>query len=448
MSLQAKNNETLNVHDILDDHVLVDGFPLVFDLTSSQGAWIVDARSGERYLDLFSFFASLPLGFRHPVFDRPEVRESLARTVVHKVSNSDAYTEDYARFVQTFADLASPGFRHLFFVEGGSLAVENALKTAFDWKARKNLRAGRMAKDGSSLGTRVLHFREAFHGRSGYTLSLTNTDPVKTDYFPKFDWPRVDNPKVCFPLDDRERERVAAAEAASLAQIEMAFQRHPHDIAAVIIEPVQGEGGDNHFRGEFLRALREVADREDAMLIFDEVQTGFGLTGKLWAYEHFDVVPDIVCFGKKTQVCGIMVGERVDEIEDNVFTVSSRINSTWGGNLADMVRCEAILKTIHGECLVDNAARLGKVLLRGLRDVAKAHTELVSNVRGIGLMCAFDFPDSATRGEFLKRVLEEKVLLLACGDRSVRFRPALTIAEADIEIALDRIVRVLEGLPA
>ena len=312
------------VHQTIKRHLIGDGFPIVLDLNQSRGSWIADAASGVRYLDFYSFFASLPLGFHHPAFHTPQNSQNLFAAAIHQPSNSAAHTRELASFVETFAQHAmKEPFRHLFFIEGGAMAVENGLKTAFDWKVRKNLAAGR-----GPLGTQVIHFQQAFHGRSGYTLSLTNTQPVKTDYFPKFDWPRIPNPRLRFPVTEQEVERVAAEERRAILAIQEAFRRHPHDIAAIIIEPIQCEGGDNHFRGEFLRELREIADQAGAILIFDEVQTGFGMTGKFWALEHFDVTPDIVCFGKKSQVCGIMAGPRIDEVPDNVFRVSARINST------------------------------------------------------------------------------------------------------------------------
>jgi L-lysine 6-transaminase len=432
------------VHETLGRHLLVDALPLVFDLEKSQGSFVVDSRSGERYLDFFTFFASLPIGFNHPSLLTPEWKERLLRAALHKPSSSDSFTEDMASFVETFAALALPkGFEHLFLIEGGALAVENAIKAAFDWKARK-----RMARGLSPLDLKVLHFREAFHGRSGYTLSLTNTDPVKTDLFPKFDWPRITNPKRHFPADAAEERRVAASEETALAEIADAFRKHPGLIAAIIIETIQGEGGDNHFRAEFLRALREVADRQDAMLVFDEVQCGFGLTGRMWAFQHFGVVPDMVAFGKKSQVCGFMAGPRIDEVPDNVFRVPSRINSTWGGNLVDMVRCEAYLKIMREEGLIENAARTGAHLLAGLEQVARGARGKIDNVRGRGLMCAFDVATSDLRKEVLKRALEEKLLIMPCGPRSVRIRPPLTLSAAEADLGLERLSRSLAKVAA
>jgi L-lysine 6-transaminase len=421
------------VHDTLRRHMLVDGFDLVLDTKASQGSWVVDARDGTRWLDLFSFFASSPLGMNHPALvGDPEFMAELAEVAANKPSNSDIYSTPMAAFVDTFARvLGDPALPHLFFVEGGAPAVENALKTAFDWKRRHNALHGRP----EHLGTKVLHLRKAFHGRSGYTMSLTNTDPVKTALFPTFDWPRIDVPAIRFPMDV---DAVAAAEAASLEQARAAFAAHPHDIACFIAEPIQGEGGDNHMRAEFLRAMQALCHENDALLVLDEVQSGCGMTGSAWAYQQLDLQPDVVAFGKKLQVCGIMAGGRLDEVPDNVFVTSSRINSTWGGNLTDMVRSRRYLEVIERDGLVARAAGLGKVLLDDLRAVPG-----IDNVRGRGLFVAFDLPTPAARAEALAKLHADHVLVLGGGERSIRLRPALTIGEDELTQAVAAITRAV-----
>jgi L-lysine 6-transaminase len=424
---------------VLRRHLLVDGYELVFDTRASHGSWFVDACSGERYLDLYTFFASAALGANPPgLADDPEFLALLAEVAANKPANSDVYTTHYAEFVETFARvLGDPALPHLFFVEGGALAVENALKTAFDWKSRRNEAAGR-SRD---LGGRVMHLTRAFHGRSGYTLSLTNTEPLKTDRFPKFDWPRIDVPAVSFPLDEHIAE-VEEAEARALAQAQAAFEVHPHDIACFIAEPIQGEGGNNHMRAGFLQAMQVLCHEHDALFVLDEVQTGVGLTGTVWAYQQLGLEPDIVAFAKKTQVGGIMAGRRIDDVADNVFAVSGRINSTWGGGLVDMVRARRVLELIERDGLFDHAARTGEWFLGELRALAAEHPD-VSNVRGLGLMCAFDLPSPAARDEAIRRLHDAHVLALPCGERSVRFRPALNVTIEDLGFGLAALDRVL-----
>jgi len=417
------------VHDVLRAHMLVDGFHVVPDLVRSHGSYLVDERENRTYLDFFSNFASQALGWNHPGLEDPEFRERLLVAALHKPANSDVYTRYFAEFVATFAKVAVPPShrQHLFFIEGGALAVENALKAAFDWKVRRNLARGLP----ETVGTKVIHFRQAFHGRSGYTLSLTNTaDPRKTAYFPKFAWPRISNPKIVFPLAEHLAE-VEEAEARAIAEIEKAIEEHGHDIACLIIEPIQAEGGDNHFRPEFLRSLRRLADQHEFLLIFDEVQTGLGLTGTMWAFQGLGVEPDLFAFGKKVQVGGFAANARIDEVRDNVFHVSSRINSTWGGNLADMVRSTRILEIIAAENLVENARQVGAYLLSGLHQLAEEFPKLVSQVRGRGLMIAFDLPDPELRKKAVDACRAEGVLVLPCGERSIRLRPFLDLAKED-----------------
>lgn len=428
----------------LADHLLVDGHDFVLDTEASRGSWLVDARDGTRYLDVFTFYASSPLGMNHPgLVDDAEFMAELATVAVNKPANSDIYTTHQAEFVATFQRvLGDPALPHLFFIDGGALAVENALKAAFDWKRRHNAANGR----DPDLGTRVLHLTKAFHGRSGYTLSLTNTEPVKVALFPKFDWPRIDVPAVRFPVE-RHLADVEAAERHALEQARAAFATHPHDIACFLAEPIQGEGGDNHLRAEFLSAMQGLCREHDALFLLDEVQTGLGLTGAPWAYQQLGLEPDIVAFGKKTQVCGIMAGGRLDEVSDNVFAVSSRINSTWGGNLTDMVRARRILEIVEADDLIASAARLGKELLGRLETLADTHPRLVDNVRGRGLMCALDLPSTSLRDEIATRMrVDERVLLLTCGPRSIRFRPSLAVVSDELAAVCDALDRVLRGI--
>jgi L-lysine 6-transaminase len=414
------------VHEVLSRHMLADGYDIVMDLRKSQGSWVFDAKKGRKMLDFFSNFASCPIGYNHPRMDNPEFRDRIATAALNKIANSDIYTPEMAEFVATFSRVAVPPShaKHMFFVEGGALAIENALKTAFDWKVRKNFEKGVREEK----GRQVMHLSEAFHGRSGYTLSLTNTaDPRKTQYFPKFDWPRLTNPKLRFPLTEENLAATAKAEQEAIEAAKKFLQERKDDIAAFIMEPIQGEGGDNHFRPEFFAAIRQLCDQNDMLLIFDEVQTGVGLTGKMWAFEHFGVEPDIFCFGKKTQVCGFASNDRIFDVEDNVFKISSRINSTWGGNLTDMVRSQRFFEIIEEEKLVDHAAKIGSEFLGGLHRLAETLPDVVSNVRGRGLMCAFDLPSGEIRNKAIDEMENNDLLVLASGHQSIRFRPHLNL---------------------
>ena len=444
MTTTSATQTELSPRDVLDAlsrHILVDGYHVVMDLERSRGSYLYDARSGRLLLDFFTNFATAPIGYNHPKMADPEFRERLLQASVVKPANSDIYTATYAEFVEAFARLAIPPTHadHLFFVEGGAMAVENTLKTAFDWKVRKNFARG----EKTERGTQILHFRHAFHGRSGYTLSLTNTaDPRKTDFFPKFPWPRLTSPRLSFPITEEILRQAAAAEDQVEREIRKACADSPGDVAALILEPIQGEGGDNHFRPEFFRRLRSLADELEFLLIFDEVQTGMGLTGSMWAWQQFDAEPDLFCFGKKTQVCGFAANHRIDDV-DNVFKISSRINSTWGGNLADMVRCAKLLEIIQEERLVESARVVGEHLLSRLSELPQEFPNVVSNVRGRGLFTALDLPDKETRDRALAACLENGLIALASGSSAIRFRPALNLSREEADEGVRKLRRAI-----
>lgn len=404
----------MGIVDRLKKHILADGFHVVVDLHKSQDSWIVDAETGHRYLDCYSQFASQVLGWNHPYMDG--WKPHLENVALHKLANSDMYCETYVSFVEKFASITSD-FEHYFFIDGGALAIENALKAAFDWKYQLH----------PTKNLDVIHFQQAFHGRSGYTLSLTNNggpdeDNIKTKWFPRFDWTRVHNPKiVSCPKETEHSEDLAINEiTAALCS---------GRVAAIIIEPIQGEGGDNHFRKEFFVKLRELADNYEAMLIFDEVQCGMGLTGKMWCYQHFGIIPDMICFGKKTQVCGFCCTDRIDGVQDNVFHVSGRINSTWGGNLVDMARSRVQIQAIEDLNLCERAKQVGDYFLSELKKMK------LENSRGKGLMLAFDLDSTKHRDETLTK-LSKNMLALKSGSRSIRFRPTLTFSKQDVDCAI------------
>lgn len=408
--------------EIIRQHTIGDGYPIVVDTRASHMSWLVDA-DGRHYLDCISQYASQPLGWNHPALSAMD--DDAIHAIKHKMANPDFYTVDKARFVRDIADVL-PDFSYFFFVEGGSQAVENALKVAFDWKAQKMGCHPDVTPEFD-----VIHLEKAFHGRGGYSLSLTNTTPDKTRWFPTFKWTRIASPAVNLYPDATEQR---AVEEQALRSAWDAMTKG--NVAAVIIEPIQGEGGDNYFTHRFLKMLREMCDENETLLIFDEVQTGLGLTGKMWAYQHYDIKPDILCFGKKVQVGGIAVTRRVEDV-DHVFKISSRINSTWGGNIVDMVRFSAIKKGIEDFGLLDSATSVGRKLRAGLKKLP-----VISNVRGLGLMVAFDLESPEKRDEVLEK-MEKNILALKCGTKSIRLRPHLSFDETDAEIACGLIESVV-----
>ena len=433
------------VHSILSRHILADGYDFVLDLEKSKGAWLYDSLHNKKLLDFFGFFATSTIGMNHDKMFDESFLKKLQMASINKPTNSDVYTVEMAEFVDALDRIAAPPhMKHYFFIEGGALAVENALKTAIDWKVRKNFLKGYKEEKGQ----KIMHLKEAFHGRSGYTLSLTNTfDPNKIKYFPKFNWPRITNPKITFPLNEENLKKVKELEDKSLEEAEEFVRKDKDDIAALIIEPIQAEGGDNHFRKEYFQRLRKFTDENEMLLIVDEVQTGMGITGKWWAYQHFDFNPDILVFGKKLQVCGIMVSNRIEDIEEHVFHVPSRINSTWGGNLADMVRATRYLEIIKEDNLIENAEMRGRELLNGIQDLQDRYPEKIYNARGRGLMVAFDLKNTEERDRFIDKLYKEnEMLALKTGEKGIRFRPSLAIEKDEVSEALNRLENTIKSI--
>lgn len=423
-----------DLHKIASQYILVDHLDVIYDIENSHGNFLYDKKNNRKLLDAFSFIASNPIGHNHPKLSDPEFERKLLKVAKCNPSNSDILSDEYVEFLQSFFSIAVPShFRDSFFVAGGALGVENALKTAFDWKYKRLLEKGVSVNEND---LKVVHFKNAFHGRSGYTLSLTNTaDPRKYELFPKFaNWPRLVAPATHEKYSSSEQKQ---RDEKFLHNALDVIDRQGHECAAIIIEPIQGEGGDNHFTKKFHENLRKIADEKDMLLIYDEVQTGVGLTGKMWAHQLYGVKPDLIAFGKKMQVCGILSGDRVREVKNNVFEEKSRINSTWGGNLVDFVRSQKYLEIIRDESLVENAASTGNYLLERLKSLG------VENVRGAGLMCSFDMSTSGERDAVVSRCLTNGLFLLGCGQKSVRVRPSLTFTQEECDLLIELLKKSL-----
>jgi L-lysine 6-transaminase len=236
-------------------------------------------------------------------------------------------------------------------------------------------------------------------------------------------------------------------ERLALLHIEEAIVTHPDKVACIIIEPIQAEGGDNHFRDEFFVELRKICDDNEILLIFDEVQTGIGMTGKMWGFQHFSITPDVVSFGKKTQVCGILANkEKFDQVAHHVFVESSRINSTFGGDFIDFCRFQLILEVIEKENLVENSKILGEYLLEKLEELCAKFPTILSQARGRGLMCAVDLPTGEQRDHLRDALYNDGLIILSCGDQSIRFRPHLNVKKEELDLALEKIEKAIQTI--
>ncbi len=431
--------------DAVSPHMEMKRFKYWLDTERSQGSWFRTC-DGEELLDCCGAFGSLPLGWNHPDLTEPAFVRELGRVAVNKPALCAMLTSHVADFTEAFYRVGGMGqtLPWLFLIDGGALAVENALKAAFDWKVQMNLAEGR-----GELGSRIIHFERCFHGRSGYTMSMTDSpDPKKTQWYPQFDWPRIPPPLLRFPIDDAALAEVARAEAECLDRVQAAFEAHPHDVAGIIIEPIQAEGGDRHFRPEFLAGLRRLCDEHDALLIFDEVQTGVATSGTFWCWEQLGTQPDLLAFGKKAHISGVLAGGRLDEVPDHVFAVPGRVNSTFGGNLVDMVRATRILEVIERDDLMDHVRGTGSFFLQRLNELSEELDGFAHGARGRGFLLAIDVDSTELRNRAIAACREQGLFVFGCGERSIRFRPALTFTRELVDEAVRRLGAALRAVRA
>lgn len=417
-----------------------------WDLSKSRGSYLID-KHGKKYLDFHGGYGSNPLGWNHPKLSERLLKRDPSFWI-NKPANGDFPTQEVKEFQKAFYDndlLYYLDYPWMFFIDGGALAVENALKIAMDWKT---IKTGN--QNNPFYQPQIVHLEKAFHGRSGYTMSLTNTDPNKIKHFSKFEsWPRLTN--LPYYNDDTQWNFIEDDEKQSLQQFENILQQDQKSgrnvIAALIIEPIQGEGGDNYFRKEYLQGLQTLCLHYDVLLICDEVQTGFYSTGKPWAFQHYDLKPDLVSFGKKSQQCGVFGGgERLEILKGGCFTTPGRISSTWSGNLVDMVRATEIMRIIKEDNLPASALQLGHYWKELMCEAFNLHPRNlgINSIRNLGLWLAFDFRDSNSRDILLQFMEKEGLLGLGSGEKTIRFRPNLAITQKEVSECVIKTIAAID----
>jgi len=392
------------------------------NLDKSHGSYVYDDRTQSEFLDFFSFFASNGLGYSHPAYETAEFTQDILRYSKIKVSSGRIYTKYFSDFIEQFHDFAGAGvFEKYFFIHGGALAVENALKVAFDWKAK------RVPASVDPTTFQVIGFKGAFHGTSGYMLSITGLPAAKVVNFPKLDWPRFEAPLL--RGDDASLQK--QTESHSLQEIEKYLCGAGKDrVAAILLEPIQCTAGDFSFSASYLAELKKLCREYRVALIFDEIQTGFGVTGNLWYWQELGVVPDILVFGKKAQVCGLAASADFSE----AFSVPHRLNVTWDGHIVDVVRSKHLIHELQKSSIIQDVKRRGKWIADGLRKFPE-----LKNVRNTGLLIAFDFENPAQRDAFYTNTYANKVLVNLAGDRTIRLRPNLYVSDSEIVDFIQRV---------
>ncbi len=420
----------------LGKYVIAEPYPFAVDLEKCSGMTLVTV-DGQELFDWAGYYGSKLLGHNHPGLYEPEYLKRLARAANNKVANPDFITQECLDFYRLVYENAPEVMQNedleVYVVNSGAEAVENMMKYLVSKYNQKCLSAGRIPG-----GRRFLYFDRAFHGRTVFALGITQTmDTVATKDFVGLG--SGGNMKLSFPIFDSEREHEDNLKSVnqSLEQLESVLRHMAEDIVGIIIEPIQGAGGNRVALPEFFQGLSRLANEYDVYLAFDEVQTGLGATGKMWAIDHFNLPhpPMAVASGKKWGNGLIIMLESLDDV--------GVLDSTWGGNLADMVRVCNEMEIVKREDLIERAAVNGEVLNEGLKLVI-AKFEYASNVRGMGLYQGFSL-DTAERKSQLVKVAREQfgLLLLGAGNRSIRTRPNLSVTKEDITKFLDLIEKCL-----
>ncbi len=381
-------------------------FNINVNFKKSHDSYIYDNRTQKEYLDFFGMYASLPLGYNHKVFYTDEFKKEILEASTFKVNNCEFASDEAISFDNKFVKFVNDDhYINFHYTCTGALAVESAIKVCIHKTDYRK--------------PNIISFRNSFHG-------INSIGSFITDRF----WPA--NKKLRgLPQNFSTKLNCDLDEVEE--QLKNSFA------TCILVEPIQCSAGDIHQEKEFFQGLRLLCDKYDVPLIFDEIQVGFGGTGKLWYYQHLNIFPDIVIFGKKTQLSGIMVNKKCSDIFDK--DEITRLEVTWDGNILDMIRCKHIIRAYREENIVNSVAKKGQFLVTNLSKIKG-----LENVRGAGLIIAFDMKDRKTRDDLIKKMYDNQMICNKTGDKSIRLRPNLAISNSEIDSALEIINKACEGI--
>ncbi len=414
--------------DELSAYVIATPYPFALDIEKCEGMWLQTV-DGQRLFDWAGYYGSKLIGHNHPgLYEEGYVRR-LVVAANNKVANPDFLTQECLEYYRMLFRLGPESMREggtmeVYAVNSGAEAVENMMKYLVAKFNQKKLVQG-----ATPTNRRFLYFDRAFHGRTVFALGVTQTiDPVATkDFHGLTVGGNIKLPFPAYSSDESEETNLANAKRA-LDQVETALNLMSEEIVGIIVEPIQGAGGHRVAVKEFFQGLSELCERYAVYLAFDEVQTGLGATGKIWALDHFDLpyAPMAVATGKKFGAGVVYMREPLDDI--------GVLDSTWGGTLADMVRVLQEVQIMEKEALVERAAATGEYLSQSLERLVKEFSPVTSNVRGLGLYQGFSLSTTELRNTLIRIAREEhSVLLLGAGNRSIRLRPNLNVTPADVD---------------
>jgi 4-aminobutyrate aminotransferase len=400
MNHKIPGHNARRVIDIMKKHTYDSTF--MYPLVIANGHdCIIEDLDGNQFLDFTSNIGACPLGYSHPSI--LEVLAEYSTNGTHKIAGQDFYSKEHADLAEKISTIIPQNFK-TFFINSGAEAVENAIKIAY-------------RRRGPLPG---ISCTGAFHGRTLGALTFTSSRPVHKYNFPEFPVKRI---KFCTKDDDPEMDVIES-------------MLKENKIAFILTEVIQGEGGYNVASKKFIRCLRKFATRYAVPLILDEVQSGIGHTGKWWAFEHYDIRPDIMTAAKALQVGAAMYDKKLEPTE------RSALSSTWGGgSRIDMAVGARIIDVIRQDKLLENATRLGNILKKELQEMVGKKG--IVDVRGLGLMIGLEFDTRSRREKKIVELFKNGLLTLGAGQKSLRIIPPLVITKEQIQEGLDVMHRVL-----
>ncbi len=425
----------------VENFMLKDGLNFILDTKKSHGSTLVNLLDGKQYINFHGGYRSNALGENYHGFTQDDYIR-VARATINKQAHADIYTAEQLQATKTFFELyAKPaGFEKIFLIDTGTLSVENAIKIAIRNHALKLLQNDNHDNSFYLKNPIIIGLEGAFHGRSGLSMTLSRTDPNKHEYMPKFDWPCLARPK---------NATVAEVEK-SLNQLTMLLNKHKQHIAAIILEPIQCEGGDHFLPKAFFQKLKKIADKHNFYLIYDETQTGFYTTGEAFAFQSLQLPkPNLICGAKKSSIGYVLADSIILDTPGNAFQISGKINSTWGGHGGDLLVCARKLELIHENNIMSNVQMQGKTLLSYIKKLSGKFSQIIHNPKGIGLLVSIDCPSLKIRDKIIEKSFANQLLLLPGGipengPFTIRIGPPLTITEKEIKTGIEYLEKSLE----
>ncbi len=367
-------------------------FDINIDFIKSSGSFLFDRKTKKPFLDLFSMFSSLPLGYNHPVFD--ESFDEKIKPIAHlRMSNNLFFSEELIDFQKKFNSISF--HNNLQLCSTGALAVESAIKCAFEY-----------CKNPESI---VLGLENGYHGINSWGFTTDNnmsSVSERVKYFPKNNWKNI-----------------------KIEELEFFINNPNNSIAALIVEPIQCTAGDIYLEIARLKEMELLCKTNNICFIVDEIQTGFGVTGNFWYSKKIGLDPDIIVFGKKSQICGLMANEKYSEAIKSKYR---KLEVTFDGDLIDAIRSEYIIKAIEKDSLLENVKNKSDIFMKEL-------SGMFDNYRSAGHLIAFDFQNKSKRDAFVNRAYSNFLLVNPTSEKSVRLRPNLAFSDNDLDVFMDKI---------